>query len=85
MKNLIAWNFDNTYSSLPNILLSKIRPEKVFKPKLIIKNDSLADELGLNLSNVNENELSLLFSGNTIWYPAIWYKFVLDIILSSMS
>jgi len=66
MKNLIAWNFDNTYSSLPNILLSKIRPEKVFKPKLIIKNDSLADELGLNFSNVNENELSLLFSGNAI-------------------
>ena len=66
MKNLIGLKFDNTYSKLPNILLSKIRPEKVCKPKLIIKNDSLADELGLNFSNINEYELSLLFSGNVI-------------------
>ena len=66
MKNLIGLKFDNTYSKLPNILLSKIKPEKVSKPKLIIKNDSLADELGLNFSNINEDELSLLFSGNSI-------------------
>ena len=66
MKNLIGWNFDNTYSKLPNILLSKIRPEKTLKPKLIIKNDSLADELGLNFSNITEDGLSLLFSGNSI-------------------
>ena len=65
-KKSIGWKFDNTYQKLPNIMLSKIEPEKIAEPKLIIKNDDVSELLGLNFIGYNDNELALLFSGNNL-------------------
>ena len=62
----IGWRFDNTYSNLPDSFISKISPIPVKSPELIIFNYNLAEELGLNFSLINKNELSKLFSGNSL-------------------
>ena len=66
MKNHINWNFDNSYSKLPDIFKENIEPFAVKNPKLIILNDNLASELNLNFSGVEMGELSALFGGNKL-------------------
>lgn len=71
MKNCkIGWNFDNTYAKLPNYFFTKISPEKVPSPKLMILNHDLGKELGLHLNLLNHHELAELFSGNTLPHGA---------------
>ncbi|WP_112182478.1 MULTISPECIES: YdiU family protein [Paraliobacillus] len=43
-----GWNLENTYATLPDLFFSKITPNPVRAPKLVILNDSLAESLGLN-------------------------------------
>ena len=62
----IGWQFNNTYSKLPKSLLSKIKPVPVKKPEKVLFNVSLSKEIGLNFSNINNEELSLMFSGNLL-------------------
>ncbi len=62
----IGWHFDNTYSKLPNIFSSEVLPTKVKSPDLIILNDDLSKELGLDFSTTNNKNLSELFSGNLL-------------------
>ena len=62
----IGWRFDNTYSKLPESFLSNTSPTPVKSPELIILNKNLVEELGLNFSNINNKNLSLLFSGNSL-------------------
>ena len=66
MKNNINWNFDNSYFRLPDIFKENIRPFSVKKPNLILLNKNLAEELNLNLSQIENKELSLIFSGNSL-------------------
>ena len=40
-KNNIGWCFDNTYSALPEAMLSRLLPIPVKSPKLIILNKEL--------------------------------------------
>ena len=62
----IGWRFDNTYSKLPDIFLSKVSPVPVKSPNLVILNDNLSKELELNFSTSNKENLSKLFSGNLL-------------------
>ena len=62
----IGWNFDNTYSKLPEAFISNTSPTPVKAPELIILNDSLVKKLGLNFLSMNKKELSELFSGNSL-------------------
>ena len=62
----IGWRFDNTYSKLPDYFLSNTIPTPVKSPELIILNDSLTEDLGLNFSEMNKENLSKLFSGNLL-------------------
>ena len=62
----IGWRFDNTYSKLPEYFISNTSPIPVKSPELIILNDNLAKELGLNFSLIDKKELSKLFSGNSL-------------------
>ena len=64
--NSINWNFDNSYSKLPESFKEDIKPVKVKKPELILLNENLAKEIDLNFSNINKTELSALFSGNLL-------------------
>ena len=65
MKNL-NFNFDNTYANLPDLMATKLAPIAVKKPELIIFNNELADKLSLDFSNINDQELAEIFSGNTL-------------------
>ena len=62
----INWNFDNTYSRLPDSFREIIKPVKVKNPELILLNKSLAKDLDLNFSNLNQSELSAFFTGNEL-------------------
>ena len=62
----IGWRFDNTYSKLPEHFISNTSPIPVKSPELIILNDNLAKELGLNFSLIDKKNLSKLFSGNLL-------------------
>ena len=65
----INWNFDNSYSKLPESFKENINPIKVKNPELIILNKSLASDLDLDFSNINKIELSTLFAGNSTTEP----------------
>ena len=62
----IGWRFDNTYSKLPNTMLSKLAPIPVKAPEIIIINHSLSKQLGLDFSNTSNENLALIFSGNVL-------------------
>jgi len=62
----IGWRFDNTYSKLPNTMLSKLDPIPVKAPKVVILNHSLSKKLGLDFSSANNEDLALIFSGNLL-------------------
>jgi uncharacterized protein YdiU (UPF0061 family) len=65
MKN-IGFKFENTYAKLPDILVTKLVPVPVKKPKLVIFNNRLAKDLGLDVNSVTEDDLTNLFSGNKL-------------------
>jgi len=64
--NKIGWNFDNTYSNLPESFIYKISPVPVKSPELTIFNYNLAKELSLNFESIEKKDLSKLFSGNKL-------------------
>ena len=64
--NNINWNFDNSYSKLPESFKEHIKPIKVKRPELVLLNEGLAKELDLNFSHVGKEELSALFAGNVL-------------------
>ena len=61
LSNEIGWNFDNTYSNLPESFISKISPVPVQSPELTIFNYNLANDLGLNFSKY------LFSNGNKVY------------------
>ena len=65
-KNKIGWRFDNTYQSLPEVMLSRHLPIPVKSPKLIILNQKLSTELGLNFSNIRNEDLPAMLAGNIL-------------------
>jgi uncharacterized protein YdiU (UPF0061 family) len=64
--NKAGWSFDNTYAKLPDDLLVKQAPIPVKSPKLIILNKGLSKDLNLDFTNIREENLSQLFSGNLL-------------------
>ena len=62
----IGWCFDNTYYKLSNIFKEDIKPIPVKKPELVLLNKTLAENINLNFSNLDNQELSELFSGNSL-------------------
>ena len=66
MKNGLNWNFDNSYSRLPDSFKETIDPVKVKKPELVLFNKDLAKNIDLDFSNIKNDELSALFSGNLL-------------------
>ncbi len=64
--NKINWNFKNTYSKLSNSFKQDIDPEPVKDPQLVLFNNKLAAELNLDISKISNEDLSELFSGNSL-------------------
>ena len=57
---------ENTYTKLPGVFFSKLSPSPVSQPEVVIFNDKLANEIGLDLSGLNEEERTKLLSGNLV-------------------
>jgi uncharacterized protein YdiU (UPF0061 family) len=64
--NQSGWNIDNSYSRLPKIFYSLQKPTTVEAPELVIFNESLAEELGLNPEALQDEEGAVIFGGNEI-------------------
>ncbi|MDF1763826.1 MAG: YdiU family protein, partial [Oleibacter sp.] len=58
--------FKNIYTQLPEICFSRVLPTPVKAPHLIQFNQALADDLGIEITDVNEQQLAEFFSGNLI-------------------
>ena len=62
----IGWHFDNSYSRLPKTFKEDINPVAVNSPEILILNKDLANKLDLDFSDVNDDDLSKIFSGNML-------------------
>jgi uncharacterized protein YdiU (UPF0061 family) len=58
--------FDTTYLTLPEHFYSKQSADPVSAPELIVFNNALAAELGLDTSGMSNEEAAQIFSGNVI-------------------
>ncbi len=61
-----GWNFDNSYSRLPNVFFSSQNPTPVDSPELVILNEPLADSLGLSVEKLKSEDSVAVFAGNRI-------------------
>ena len=59
--DLIKWNFDNSYYKLPKSFREEIKPVPVKKPEIIILNENLSKNLGLNFSKSNQKNFKYSF------------------------
>ena len=71
MKNNVSlsdsgWNLQSSYTQISDKLFSELKPDAVTNPSTVIVNNELAEKLGLNLKGISEEELSNLFSGNSL-------------------
>lgn len=60
------FNFSQSYQNLPEVFFSKVAPTKVLEPNLVILNDELAQELGLNFSALSKLQQAEVLSGNIL-------------------
>ncbi len=59
-----TFNFDNTYLLLPPLFYSRVNPAAARNPRTFLFNDTLREELGVN---INQDEtFSLILSGNKL-------------------
>lgn len=62
---MVGWLFDNSYVGLPASLFTRVRPVPVKEPKLVVFNERLALELGLNV-DLSRGVRAEIFSGNRL-------------------
>ena len=66
MTNQFGWNFDNSYSRLPETFFSKVNPAPVQAPKKVIFNLPLATSLGLHADHLQSNQGVEELAGNDL-------------------
>ena len=62
----VGWNFENTYTSLPEILFTAIDVNPVSNPKLVLLNDQLATSLGLDTKTLESKQGVEELAGNCV-------------------
>ena len=62
----VGWQFDNTYSRLPDTLFASAAPAETRAPRVAILNHRLAAELGLDLDAMPPEAAAALFSGQDL-------------------
>jgi uncharacterized protein YdiU (UPF0061 family) len=60
------FQLESTYAELPQVLFSKLSPTPVRQPEVVIFNEKLADEIGLNLKGMSKEVRTDLFAGNFV-------------------
>lgn len=58
-----GWNFDNTYTHLPEKFYSAVNPFPAENPEFVLLNHRLAKKLGLDFSGIEDSEIAAIFSG----------------------
>ena len=61
-----SWQLQNTYTDLPDTFYNLQAPDLVKKPELVLFNDSLAHDLGLDFLKKKRMEIADYFSGNKV-------------------
>ena len=64
--NIVGWQFDITYSHLPDVLFAWAKPATVRAPRVSILNHRLADELGLHVGAISPEAAAALFAGQDL-------------------
>ncbi len=62
----IGFNFETTYTNLPQQFYTELKVSLSSEPEAVVINNELGDSIGLNLSILNDEELADLFSGNQL-------------------
>ena len=62
----IEWTFENSYCNLPSLFFTETLPELVPNPQLVIFNENLAEELGINSKDFMSNNDVEVLCGNKI-------------------
>ena len=62
----VGWQFDNTYSRLPDALFASATPAAAREPRVVILNHRLADNLGLDLGAISPEAAAALFAGQAL-------------------
>lgn len=65
------WNLDNSYTRLPEKFFSKVNPNPVASPKLIILNYPLARSLGLDIQTLQSNDGIEVLAANKLLEDSI--------------
>ena len=63
---MIRFQFDNSYARLPERFYSKAEPASVEAPQLLLFNEALADQLGIERDGATEEDLAQVFSGQRL-------------------
>ena len=58
--------FDNSYAGLPERFYARLNPTPVAAPRLIMVNERLAAELGVDIQSHDASTLAAIFAGNVI-------------------
>jgi uncharacterized protein YdiU (UPF0061 family) len=66
----LAFNFDNSYTQLPEGLFAKVMPQAALKPSIALFNHAYAASIGLDTTKIDEEELAGIFSGTKIFENA---------------
>ena len=61
-----GWNLEHTYAQLPSLFFEPWQPTPVRAPRLVILNEALASELGLDAAVLSQPENADLFTGNRL-------------------
>ena len=60
------FQMESTYTELPHVLFSKLSPTPVRQPEVVLFNEKLAEEIGLNLTGMSKEVRTDLFAGNFV-------------------
>lgn len=61
-----GWNFDNSYTSLPDSFYVRQHPVSVREPRIVTFNNTLAESLGLNPERLTGPEGQSILAGNQV-------------------
>lgn len=62
----MGWNLENSYTRLPQLFFTSLKPVPVYLPRLSILNHTLAADLGLNEQALASEEGVAVLAGNSI-------------------
>jgi uncharacterized protein YdiU (UPF0061 family) len=65
-EKIVGWKMESSYTQLPGVLFSRIKPTPVAKPEAVLINYSLARELGLHFNHEKIVSITQIFSGNEL-------------------